>query len=476
MALILNTMFLPGAGPSFQTGFVLPDSAGTGRTVTRGIFGFSTDLAAHKELFQVKGTSGVKCCLNCGNVVKKRMVESADATVVGLGCADRSKFQRYDDDDFYFIVDELERVSGTIAPSRFAKLETALGVHHVPDGLLANRSIRSIVKPSQHCIRDWMHTYVGDGVVNSEMGMLINEMARFGFTREHVQSFSQLCTLPKAHGKPHASWFGESRLHPLYISSFASTLLSMLPIVALFLIEFSVATHIPDHCACFADLCLIIGLLQAGPDRAMRFIDVLTSLIVKHHGQFYSLYKHGSKPKLHHAHHIPDGMRWLCKLLSCFVTERKHKSVKRAALYTFRHFEHTVTANVLSAQIETMRAGHNLFEERCLVAPRVIGHVHGAEQICTSNRAVTPVGELYKGDLVYTFSGIAGRIVSFLSTPSDLVIEIDAYDTIGGDTTLRSELACTRMFIDIAEIVSACVWYQPRSSVIRLHLPPIALF
>jgi hypothetical protein len=169
-------------------------------------------------------------------------------------------------------------------------------------------------------------------------------------------------------------------------------------------------------------------------------------------------------------------MRWLCKLLSCFVTERKHKSVKRAALYTFRHFEHTVTANVLSAQIETMRAGHNLFEERCLVAPRVIGHVHGAEQICTSNRAVTPVGELYKGDLVYTFSGIAGRIVSFLSTPSELVIEIDAYDTIGGDTTLRSELACTRMFIDIAEIVSACVWYQPRSSVIRLHLPPIALF
>ena len=44
MALILNTMFLPGAGPSFQTGFVLPDIAGTGRTVTRGIFGLSYGL------------------------------------------------------------------------------------------------------------------------------------------------------------------------------------------------------------------------------------------------------------------------------------------------------------------------------------------------------------------------------------------------------------------------------------------------
>ena len=225
------------------------------------------------------------------------MVEAADATVVGLGCADRFKFQRCDDDDFYFVVDALERVSGTIAPSRFAKLGTELGINHVPNGLLANRSIRCILKPSQHCIRDWMHTYVGDGVVNAEIGMLINGTARFRFTRGHVQSFSQLCALPKAHGKPHASWFGGSRLHPLYISSFANFLLYMLPTVALFLIEFPIANHIPDHCACFTDLGFIIGLLQAGPDRDIRCIDDLTSLIVKHHGQFYSRYKHGTKPK-----------------------------------------------------------------------------------------------------------------------------------------------------------------------------------
>ena len=56
------------------------------------------------------------------------------------------------------------------------------------------------------------------------------------------------------------------------------------------------------------------------------------------------------KPKLHHMHHVVDGMEGLGKLLSCFVCERKHKTVKYAAPHVFRHIEHTVLAHVINRQ------------------------------------------------------------------------------------------------------------------------------
>ena len=54
------------------------------------------------------------------------------------------------------------------------------------------------------------------------------------------------------------------------------------------------------------------------------------------------------KPKGHHQFHIIDGMLWVGKLLSCFVTERKHKMIKRCALYIFRNLEHTVLRDVVN--------------------------------------------------------------------------------------------------------------------------------
>eukprot|EP00959_Pyramimonas_sp_CCMP1952_P397427 8327534-Pyramimonas_sp.AAC.1 len=66
---------------------------------------------------------------------------------------------------------------------------------------------------------------------------------------------------------------------------------------------------------------------------------------------FTRLYPAATKPKFHQALHLPENMRCVGKLLSCFVTERKHRIAKRCALYVFRHIDNTVIKYILSRQM-----------------------------------------------------------------------------------------------------------------------------
>ena len=474
MSNILLMMFGAAAGcPSFNNGIVLP-----GGVMVVGVFaGFLCDLAGHKELFHFKGAAGFKCCFECGNVIKHPVVDSPCGRYVGLGCADESKFQTYTDDDIYFTTDALNRVSGLISDSGLRELQKTLGFRHCPSGMLSNHAIRSLLKPTNHCIRDWMHTLAGDGVCNSEIGMLIGVLQDIGVTRHHLQEFSLRCILPKAHGEIHPNWLGASRCHKFTIASFSSIVLSLLPIIFLFLEEFAVSTFLPEHVSCFRNLVFIVGLLQTGPEEAMRYTADLDRLFKIHHDQFWQLYAAGIKPKVHHARHIVDGMRWLGKCLSCFVTERKHRVVKGHALHIFRHYEHTLTDTVLHSQIETIRDQPNLFKHTFHINPRRMSAL--GENFIISKSLVCAAGQLKEDDLIYTSSGVAGRVIRFWSRESneeDVLLEINAYDTIGNDTSLRDEQKADIRFVDVASVVAPCIWFYVRPSIIRLFVPVAMLF
>ena len=87
-------------------------------------------------------------------------------------------------------------------------------------------------------------------------------------------------------------------------------------------------------------LYMILGTLASGPYETPKHCDLRRNMSCLHtlHAQLSDDFK----PKLHHMHHIIDGMEWLGKLLSCFVCEREHRHVKDSALHVFRHLEHTV--------------------------------------------------------------------------------------------------------------------------------------
>ena len=232
----------------------------------------------------------------------------------------------------------------------------------------------------------------------------------------------------------------------------------------------------PAECDCFRTLWHIIGVLRSGPTTSAGHAHVLKALIRTHHKLFVQLYKQYLKPKQHHLHHVVDVARWLGKIPSCFVTERKHKDVKKYALNCFRHFEHSVTRDVLQEQCVQMCSGDDIFRERFLHNPKMIHTPAG--DMGTSHIAMLKFGDLHRGDIVYTYNGVAGRIVAFWQKDTDaqIVLELDAYSCVGGETQLRDERRSTRTFFDEDDIVDACLWVYSSAHIIRLCVPPVTLF
>ena len=86
----------------------------------------------------------------------------------------------------------------------------------------------------------------------------------------------------------------------------------------------------------------VVGICFMGSDDAVEHSVLLQELIGRYIGLFVKLYPKSAVPKLHQLMHLIDNIAYLRKLLSCFVTERKHRATKRAALFVFRHIDNTV--------------------------------------------------------------------------------------------------------------------------------------
>ena len=251
-------------------------------------------------------------------------------------------------------------------------METDEGFKHCPEGLLLDRPLRAIYKPADHTIRDWQHIMCQDGVANTQIFNVItamDETCDIGI--DEVQEFSQLCNYPSIWGKLEKAAFGKQHLRALIIASLSSTILTIAPVLFLFLQKF-VQDTMPAHFAAFQLLWHIIGILRMGPEDSMKLCDTLLTLMSDYLEACTNLYGAYVKPKAHHMFHIVDGMLWLGRLLSCFVTERKHREIKAASLHVFRHLEHTVLRDVINKSMEQILDGHDLYTKEFLVNPTAV--------------------------------------------------------------------------------------------------------
>ncbi len=115
------------------------------------------------------------------------------------------------------------------------------------------------------------------------------------------------------------------------------------------------------------------------------------------------------------------------------------------------------------------------------VSPTFLGNPKtssiGGHVFKSSKCAVLRCGEVNHGDILYFRSGSAGRVVRFFEGgDSGIVIEMDMYDCVGGGTTLRSEERAQRTFEEHESVLDSCIWYYESPSIIKLCLPPAALF
>lgn len=467
---IILRVFFAEIGPSFTTGITINGPHGD-PFIVKGIFaGFLADLLGHKEITGWKGTGGIFCCLTCGNVVRIRHPKAGQ---VSIACHNPDKFQCLNNDDIFHIVDQLE-LHKDIA--NFDKLETDLGFNYEPHGILLDKGLRDIYQPANHTIRDWMHTVGQDGLANSHIAMATHTIkSQMNIGLDHITDFAALCHYPSKWGKLDKSAFGEARLKNTTISSFASTILTMVVVFHMFLEKF-VADVLPDVFAAFTDLHHIMGIFRMGSEDSMKHIDTLRKLIKRHMKEFVRLYGTNVKPKAHHLFHVIDGMEWLGRLLSCFVTERKHRDVKRAALYVFRHLEHTVLVDLVNTTFQQVADGHDLYNKEFLVTPHNV-HVDG-RHMRRARSAVLRIGLTSHGDMIVSTTGVVGTVINFWQFIGDATffVEIDAHECINNDTRFRSKDRVERLCLETSSIVDSLVWVYDSPSIIRVSLPPALLF
>ena len=430
-------VFFPANGSSLANGIYL--CCGSVRFVVKATFyGFLADEKAHKELSLTKGASGMKPCITCHNVFNRVRPSALADGCVHISCTDSNLFQTNTNEAIFAFYDHV----AASAPGDRAKLETQLGVKYDPDGLLGDLHLRSFYKPVDHTLRDWLHTLVSGGVCNVECAAVINALQRHGIALGVLAEFLDAFVLAKRHGKTDVAWLSKKRLGKKgdTLQSFSGVMLSLVPIMAAFLDDVIPSEHpLHDNAVCFRLLTSILLICSLGPELAMNYINVLKELIDAHAILFVKLYPNAQRPKFHHLFHIVDGMQYLGKLLSCFVTERKHRTTKRCALFVFRHIDNTVVKHMLNKQCDALSSQHSLFLRKFLIQPKVVT-LMGVE-LLHSKSALMHCGNVFTNDIVWTSDGSVGTVLGFWATHdmANIILNLDVYAPLGNnrwDTTV----------------------------------------
>jgi hypothetical protein len=327
---------------------------------------------------------------------------------------------------------------------------------------------RRVYQPVDHQLVDWMHTWCQDGVASSGIALLLGRLAnhRPPITNDMVQTFVGSWVLPKEHGKINGNWVEAKRLRGNSLTAFSSMILSIVPCVALLLEWYQVADQLPNEAECFLMLSQILGILSLGPRNSMKFVDKLKALTIEHHRLYVQLYAEHVKPKLHQTHHVATSSGIL---LSCFVTERKHRLVKKFAINTCRHFEHTTLLDCLHQQCEYMSSGHDLFEPEFLVHPHAVA---GWDDLCTSTVAACHAGTLHAQDICCTQDGVVGKIDAFWRKGTGAVLaRVQGYECVRNQCSVRDTENATAVVVELSNVLCACIWFPCGEHMIKVQLP-----
>lgn len=460
---------------AFASGVILPCGERT-ITITAKFNGFLADLLAIKQITGWKGTGGLRGCLECGNLTNGRAKRHGE---IDWATHDHNSFAKLTRDDLFSIIDELADLAPRLPTRDLQALQTDIGFNHVPSGLLQDRALRATLDPSVHFLRDAMHCLVQDGMLNWETYQIMYSMKHKLVPPVRVcdfRTFAATVHLPKSQKAIDETWLADARFRAsdACLHSFASYMLSIVPAMFMFLEYMEIDRMLPAEFDSFRSAHMILQLCNLGPSAAAQRVDTLQTLLETHHAQFTNIYGGNlCKPKHHHSHHLVDHARYLKKLITCWVTERKHKETKRVGLHVFRNYEHVVLRDLLNLQCNQL-AEADLFEPEFLSNPQVV--THNGLELRLSNMAMSKFGEIHKGDVVWT-SGTCARISTWLELNENIVAVCDIMPMVDGDERLRLTNACVRQFVHLCNIEALLVWRHEigRPNVVRIVLP-VTLF
>jgi hypothetical protein len=347
---ILRGMFL-GANGISTAGIALPLAENGGEVIVRlSLCAILADEEALNAMFWIKGASGVVPCATLCNVLNKQSpndiaqgvlsMAEFDESLADISCSSLEKCQPRSDEDVWTLCDQLKDAP----PGELVELEQCTGIKLNLDTLLYDLALRVYVWPSSHTCSDPMHILFSNGLLAAEVMLFMKSMkqsvgAYFADVRENATQWIQ--------GRPCRVYDAINEYREEHsdemLKAGASELMSAYPLIRAFAVLAYGAAAQEPFVASFLLLCLIcdeVRMLVAMPDStcvedAARRLE---ELITKYLDAFVNAYgKSKCRFKHHQLLHLPEMIRRLKRMISCWVTERKHISMKLALQYCNRH-------------------------------------------------------------------------------------------------------------------------------------------
>ena len=334
LRLTLRKCFFDKDGHDLEGNGVLLDisEAGDGQEEVR-LFAKHTytfcDFLALKEVMCAMGATALKPCPCCQNVVKEDL---ASGGLLPLSSLDAHLWRRHTDQSVRDIQTYLATQKDILSASAFQQLESRMGYHYRPTSI-----INDVWYAAISSLRfDWVHTYLQGGVLARELDAFM-QLARSNTARGRpaIVSYHDLHHYLSTWTVP-ARWSSCKNICERgWLTATASDLLSAAPIFQCFFDDIILqepalgALHNAARCAALA--CTAIEMLHCA-ERRLPPAAALHEAIHDHLALHLTVYGREWWVLKHHlAIHIGEHYALDGRLMSTFVTERRHKDPKRFA-------------------------------------------------------------------------------------------------------------------------------------------------
>ena len=462
------------------------------------------DGAAHKFMWAVKGDSGSKYCLLCGNM---RAHNRQDEERILMHCY--ADLHLSTDDEIWDSWTRLAERKATCTSKQFEQWQKASGWTFSSAAIFSAARLRPYIKPAMMFMHDWMHGCLSNGTLGIAAWLLFMALQAAGMDILSIMAqYMNVWVLPAAlAGIKLADLFSEKRLKSCReankLKGTASELLCLNPILA-FYVRTCVASQeaLQQEVAAFLNMSHMVDLLQSAsqghagvsPAQLREAADQCIS------SMFAAGWEKHITRKMHWLLHFGDHYEKHKKLPGTFCMERKHKAISRYAtsIMNVRSYERSLYEEVVAHELFLLQEVQHFDMGMSLLNPRpasrkLLNVVKEALQLpgldagaCLSaaSMKLQNGGMASKGDvcfLVPTNPQLAwgcGEIWAHLSVQGKLWSVVSEWSLLQYNPESHSALWQEQeqpIFVEASDIIAAVVYSKARHGVRTLvpyHLRP----
>ena len=436
--------------------------------------GCLADEKGLKEVFDIAGQAGnLPCVLGCLNA-RNRWCKLAHGEQYFYDCNIDQRKQTTKQ----HVLSMVQRMNDANPTSDYAKEKwrQSLGINYNVHGILFCTYLMSrVVDPTQHYVRDWMHTWCSGGLAGTHISQVMQALQANDIGIDIVKAYSKLFVSPMSKRIKTDLFFQNEMLTSDNVRHFASDVLTMCFLLCAFLVEKIAPRGIMlSNIECFRKMFKIICTLRRGLMTA-EVRDRLKSLIVNHGTQFLELYGcQKAKIKFHHALHLPDDLHRLdCKTFSTFTTEAKNKDALAIVNAADKSIEKTATATFLHNDLQAM-IDSTKFARHSYLDGNVKCFLVGGTKCWTSKQSVLPGGSINHGDFVYLVGGSIGKVLNifdFDRSDEHLVVQIEIHQPLEAAPMRFSLNIDSVTCVSSVDIVEPVWWRQSPNGFIVAIVP-----